>query len=488
MGPAEVGVIGAYVLVLVGIAIYARRYSGTVGGFLIGDRGVGPWVAGISYFATYFSSSVLVGNAGTGYTAGISWMLMPVPQVILLPLGFLVVGLGLRRMSAQMGAVTVPDYVRDRFQSPSAGLIANLSAIVFLVPYMVAVTTAGALVAEQLLDIPYSASVAIIIVGSAMYIALGGYMAGALTDVFQGVIILVLGLVLFFVAFATVGGPAGAVDRLAEVDPSLVDTPGPLGWTGLFAFAVVFSFAPWGLPQLAHKFMSMRSTATVFAGGILIAIMAGTILVAANGYGVLGRAYFGNELVDNPDSVLPALATEMLPAVLSTMLLVAVVSAVMSTIDAVLLTVVGGVTRDIYQRMMRPNVSDSHVIFLTRLIAIGLGVFVAWLALDPPDLVLELTTYAFSVVAAVNLPVLLLGLYWRKTTATGAIAAQIAALVATLVWYEALGEPLLHPFYVGVLAGFVAGVVVSRFTRPVDGEHVRNLFARDSRVLHIDES
>ncbi len=128
-------VLGIYMVGMLGIGIYCnKKYSSSLSGFLTGGRSVGPWVFALTYGSTYLSASTFIGNTGTAYKAGMAYLMMPVAQVVLLPIGLVLFSHGLRRVSVRLDAMTIPQYVEKRFKSPLAGTIASLIIIIFMVP------------------------------------------------------------------------------------------------------------------------------------------------------------------------------------------------------------------------------------------------------------------------------------------------------------------------------------------------------------------
>lgn len=124
---AGIIVLGAYMVGMLGIGIYCnKKYANNLSGFLTGGRNLGPWVFALTYGSTYLSASTFIGNTGTAYKAGMAYLMMPVAQVVLLPIGLILFSHGLRRVSVRLNAMTIPEYVSKRFKSPIAGLIASL--------------------------------------------------------------------------------------------------------------------------------------------------------------------------------------------------------------------------------------------------------------------------------------------------------------------------------------------------------------------------
>ena len=148
-------VLGIYIIGMLGIGVYCnKKYANNLSGFLTGGRNLGPWVFALTYGSTYLSASTFIGNTGTAYKAGMAYLMMPVAQVVLLPIGLILFSHGLRRVSVRLNAMTLPEYISKRFHSNAASMIASVVIIIFMVPYMVGVIKGGALSLASLLGMP----------------------------------------------------------------------------------------------------------------------------------------------------------------------------------------------------------------------------------------------------------------------------------------------------------------------------------------------
>jgi SSS family transporter len=470
-----------YLGVVVGIGLYCRRYTQKLEGFFVGFRTLGPWFLGFTYFATYYSSSVMVGNSGVGYKGGIAWLFMSIPQVVLIPLGIILFAAALMNASKQLGVITVPDYFKNRYQSNIPSGILAVTMVIFLMPYMVAVTKGGALVFETLLGVPYVWAVVILILITTAYTAVGGFMSGVITDSLQGVIMIVGATIVFIAGLVAAGGPTGVAEKLAELDPKLVTTPGTLGWKGLLGFSIVFGIAPWGLPQLLQKTFAMKNRRVVGPAAIVVILLALFIMHACNGIGVIARALYGNEFIKNPDYAFPMSVARLMPPVMAAVLLTAVVAAVMSTLDGLLLVASGAVSRDLYQGIINKEASDRSVLKLTWVVMIILSLIAMFIAFKPPPMLLYLTRYAFTIIVPVILAPMFYGIYYRGSTTAGCIASQIVGVGMALLLTE-VGMPswikwMVHPLVPALIAGLITLPVVSSFTKPLPEEFVNRIFS-----------
>jgi SSS family solute:Na+ symporter len=465
-----------YIVLIIGVGIYCRRYTTTLEGFFVGARNLGPWLLGLAYFSTYFSSSVMVGNVGVGYKAGLSWFFMPILQTLALPVGLLIFAEGLRKTSKQLGIVTVPDYMRERYLNTFPAAFLAVVMIIFLMPYMVAVTKGAAVVVQTITGIPYFWSVWIVIGVTGAYVILGGFMSGVITDFAQALWMAAGALVTFVVALVYVGGPAAVATKLKALNPVLIETPGTLGWSGLFALSFVFGIAPWGLPQLVQKCFGMRDRRVVRPASIILVVMAFLILYTSNGNGIFARAIFGNELLNNPDYAFPKLVVALLPPILQGFILAAVAAAAMSTLDGVILVAAGAFARDLYQRIINPKAGDHVVLRINTVVLVILTIVTGYFSLRPPPLLLYLTVFSHSVLATSVMAPLFYGIYYRRATAGGCIASQIAGVAMVLIWFQ-LKQPFgIHPFLVGLVVSLIVFPIVSKLTAPLPQDFVTRIF------------
>jgi sodium/pantothenate symporter len=468
-----------YLAAMIWIGIYCRRYSTKLEGFFVGFRSLGPWFLGFTYFATYYSSSVMVGNSGVGYKTGIAWMFMAIPQVVLIPIGLLLFAAALMNTSRQLGVITVPDYLRVRYKSNFPSGFLAIIMVVFLVPYMVAVTKGGALTFQTLLGVSYNWGVVIIIGITLAYTVVGGFMSGVITDMVQGIIMTVGAVVVFIVALVVAGGPTGVADKLNAIDPKLITAPGALGWTGLLGFSFVFGIAPWGLPQLLQKTFAMKNRRVVGPSAIIVILLAVFIMHTCNGIGVIARALYGNEFINNPDYAFPMTVVRLLPPFIDAFLLTAVVAAVMSTLDAVLLVAAGAVSRDLYQRVINSKASDESVLKVTWVVMIILSLVTMAFAFSPPPMLLYLTVFSFALLTSTILAPLFFGIYYRGGTLAGCVTSQILGVATVLIFNIFKIKFLIHPLVPGLIVALIALPLVSRFTEPLPQEFVNRIFSKE---------
>lgn len=489
----NLGFIGLIVLVIYVIGMLAigfychKKYASNLSGFLTGGRSLGPWIFALTYGSTYLSSSTFIGNTGTAYKAGMAYLMMPVAQIILLPIGLILFSHGLRRTSVRLGAMTIPEYISKRYKSPAAGLIASIVIIVFIVPYMVGVVKGGALSLSQLFSLNYSVCVFLVAGVALVYLAFGGYMARCYTDVVQGLMMAFGMLAVLIAGFVIVGGPTEIAAGVGASDPALLETPGPMGWSNLFLFSTVFAISPWGLPQLVQTNFTIKDKKTVYVSSIVLTFWLGAILLGSMIIGNMGRAYFGDQYLSNVDAVFPALVLNFFPNAIGAIIIVAVIAAAMSTIDGVLMTSGSAFGVDIFKKFIKKDATDKQVLTVTNITMMVIIIGVIIWAFNPPKMILMFTSYAFSVIGSTLIVPVFAGFISKKGTKASCVASMITGGGMTLLWYifkingnYILGIP---PFVAGVVFAILVFMVVSRVSEPLPKEFVEDLFSKEAEAM-----
>ncbi|MGI6423664.1 MAG: sodium:solute symporter family transporter [Tepidanaerobacteraceae bacterium] len=474
-----------YMIGMLFIGIYCNKhFTSDLSGFLAGGRSIGPWVFALLYGSTYLSSSTFIGNTGTAYVGGLAFLFMPVPQLILLPVGILLFSHALRKMSKHLDVLTVPEFIARRYKSPLSGLLASLLIIIFMVPYMVAVVKGGAVSLEQLLGISYPVAVFLVSGVACLYLMAGGFMARAYTDVVQGVMMAIGMLFVLIGGFYIIGGPATIAAKVSALDPQLVETPGPLGWSQLLLFSTVFAISPWGLPQLVQTNFTIRDRKVVYTSSIVLAIWVSAVLFGSMIIGNMGRAYFGNQLINEPDQIFPAMVLTFFPNIFGAIIICAVIAAAMSTIDGVLMTAGTSFSVDIYKKFFRKDASDKEVLLVTNITMVVMILAVIIWAFNPPKMLLNLTSYAFSVIAGGLLVPIFFGMFYKEGTPAACLTSIMVGSGVTFIWYiikinnnYILGIP---PFVAGTIIAAISFLIVSQNSAKLPKDFVDGLFSKEA--------
>ncbi len=460
-------VLGLYLALLFVIGLLSRQQARSADGFHLGGRSIGPWVTAFSFVAAYFSSVVIIGGGGFGYKYGLATLWVGATNVLVgTLLAWIVLGARTRTMTSRLESLTMPGFFARRFGSPAARLISATVVTVFLVIYSVSVIQGMGHAFGVLVGLPYVWGVLISALIIVVYVALGGYVAVVWTGFAQG-IIMIVGLVLL-AALTTlrIGGLSTAFSRLGQfADGSYLATPGIWGWPGLVSYSLIVSLGVWGMPQLLTRFYSIKSV-RVLRLGTVVATVGATMALLPYFSGALARVLFPD--LAAADKAIPMLVKTVMPAWASALFLAGVIAAGMSTFAAVLIVSVSALIKDLLQESLGMGMSARTEVALSRAASAVIGLAAVLVALKPPAMILVITGFAWAVIASTTLWPYLFGLYWRRTTRAGVVAAMLSGSITALVWMALRNPGGLHGFIPGISVSLLVLIVVSLFTRPPD--------------------
>ena len=499
----------AVTMITIGCISYAK--SKTLEGFLLGGRNVGPWVTAFSYGTTYFSAVVFVGYAGQhGWNIGIGAIWIGIGNAILgCLLSWLLFANRTRRMTKKLSAKTMPDYFEKRYGSKGMKILAAAIIFIFLVPYSAAVYKGlGALFSAVFPGVETWIWMLIIACLTAIYLVAGGYVATAYSDLVQG-IIMIVGVVCLVVAVLShdsVGGISGLLQNLGSFE-SLPDDPNPTTGSQLtsifggssFKFlcfnVMLTSFGTWGLPQMIGKFYAIKDTAAIKRGTVISTVFCLIIGCGAYLIGSTSRLVLGGQLPEGGiDSVIPALMMEVLGngifgVILLALIMVLLLSASMSTLEAVVLTSASAVAVDLIPAVRKKEIEPKHQMLLTRILCL---VFVACsfiFATQNIPIIVSLMSFSWGIVSGCFIGPYLWGLFSKKITKIGAYAGIISGLLtvggATLVitLTSSFGKAVSMSPEMGVSA-----MIISSVTVPLVSIFTKNNEREQERIEEIFES
>ena len=447
----------AIAMALIGCISFGK--SKTLDGFLIGGRNIGAWVTAFAYGTTYFSAVVFVGYAGQhGWNIGIGAIWIGIGNAVLgCLLSWLLFANRTRKMTKKLNARTMPDYFEKRYNSKGMKILAAVIIFVFLVPYSAAVYKGlGSLFSAVFPGVETWVWMLIIAALTALYLVVGGYVATAYTDLVQG-IIMIVGVVCLVVAVLShdsVGGLTGLLQNLRNFE-SLPGDPNPITGGQLtnifggssFKFLCVnimlTSFGTWGLPQMIGKFYAIKDTAAIKRGTVISTIFCIVIGCGAYLIGSASRLILGGRLPEGGiDSVIPAVLMEVLGGgtfgiILLAVIMVLLLSASMSTLEAVVLTSASAVAVDLIPSVRKKETKPETQMILTRILCL---VFVACsfiFATRNIPIIVSLMSFSWGVVSGCFIGPYIWGLFSKKITKIGAFAGVLSGLVtvggATLI-------------------------------------------------------
>ncbi len=478
-----------YFSLLFGLAIWSSKSTGSLAGYYLAGRKLPAAVVGFSSASTGESAWLLLGLTGMGYVLGANALWIVFGEVVATAVAWAFVGPRFKALADRYQAITVADWMEQRFGDRRQILRITGSVVILVMAgtYMAAQLTGTGKTFESFLGVSYEFGV---IVGAAIilfYTAFGGLQAVAWSDLFQALLMTATMVVLPLTAIVELGGFAAMASKLAAIDPGLLLPMGPEGGTGR-GFADIFSHLGVGLaflgaPQLLVRFMAAKNRRTLSDGGLVAASAIILFDLGAVFTGMAGRALYPG--IADPEGIMPLLSTELMPAVVTGLFLTAVLAAIMSTADSVLLLASSAAVRDVFQKLIGPRVKDSaapglrgwaaqvtgdeaRLARVGKVVTVVLGLIGIAVALPEVRVIFFFVLFSWSGLGCAFAPVAMLGIFWKRMTLPGAVAGMIAGFGTSVGWYL-WGKPAFYELYemiVGFAAGFTAAIVVSLLTRP----------------------
>ncbi|QJB57095.1 sodium/pantothenate symporter [Pseudodesulfovibrio sp. zrk46] len=461
-----------YLLASIGIALWARKKAsdGTSQGFIedyfIGGRSMGGFVLAMTIIASYTSASSFVGGPGVAYRLGLSWVLLAMIQV---PTTFLTLGILGKRfaiMARKTQSVTITDFLRARFKSDTVVILCSLALIVFFMAAMLAQFIGGARLFQTVTGYPYAVGLGLFGISVVLYTAVGGFRAVVLTDAIQGIVMVVAVVVVLLAVINAGGGVEKCIATLKSIDPGLITPTGPKNAVPqpfTLSFWVLVGIGVLGLPQTTQRCMGYRDSRAMHNAMVIGTLLIGFMILCAHLAGTMGRAVFPD--LPAGDLAMPTMIVELLSPVWAGIFIAGPLAAIMSTVDSMLLLVCAAIIKDLYiHYRLKGDASKMPVVSLKKMslittVVIGGMVFLA--ALEPPDLLVWINLFAFGGLEATFLCPMVIGLYWEKGNATGAIASivcGVATFIALTIMKPAMGGVhAIVPTTITAATAFVTG-------------------------------
>ncbi|MDD3240056.1 MAG: sodium/solute symporter [Lachnospira sp.] len=489
---AKIILLVVFFATMIGVGIYSRNRTKSVNDFVLGGRSVGPWLTAFAYGTSYFSAVVFVGYAGQfGFKYGLSSTWIGIGNALIGSLlAWVILGRRTRIMSKHFESKTMPDYFGKRYDSNALRIVASIISFIFLIPYTASVYNGLSRLFGMAFDIPYVVCVIVMATLTCVYIVLGGYMATAINDFIQG-IIMIGGIIVVIAAVLTgKGGFMNAVMQLSEI-PS--DVPATMGQSGAFAsffgtdplnllgVVLLTSLGTWGLPQMIHKFYAIKDEKSVRTGTIISTLFA--IIVSGGCYflGGFGRL-FDTDAIHSAsgsviyDAIIPSMLST-LPDILVGVVIVLVLSASMSTLSSLVLTSSSTLTLDFLKDNIIKNMSEKKQLFVMRILLVFFVVISVVIALDPPTFIAQLMGISWGALAGAFLAPFLYGLYWKGVTKAAVWASFICGVGITVsnMFLHFIASPI-NAGAIAMIAGLIVVPIVSLITPKMDQRTVEEIF------------
>lgn len=462
----------AYLLFVFGVAFYAyrKRQGGSfISEYYIGGRSMSGFVLAMTTAATYLSASSFIGGPGAAYKYGLGWVLLAMIQMPALILSLGVLGKKFAMLARKHNSVTINDILFARYQNRFVVWIAGFALLLSFFAMMTVQFIGAGRLLETTLGISYQNAIMLFAVTVGLYTFIGGFRAVVLTDTVQGFVMLVGTVILFVGVLYAAGGVENAMNTLESIDPQLTSPYGiderPLDFTFMASFWVLVCFGLIGLPHIAVRSMAYKDSQALHKAMIIGTVVMGILLFGMHLSGVLGRVIVPDLSV--PDQVIPTLMIKVLPPVVAGVFLAAPMAAIMSSIDSMLIQSSSTLIKDLYLAI-KPNAinNEKKIKLFSTVTTLTFTLLLVFAALNPPDMLIWLNLLSLGGLEATFLWVIVLGLYWEKANAFGAVCSMSAGLISYVVMTSfSISILSFHAIVPSLLIGLVAFLVGNRFGR-----------------------
>ena len=425
--------------IMIYVGYSTRKHATDVNGFVLGGRSVGPWLTAFAFGTSYFSAVIFVGYAGQfGWLFGLAATWAGLGNAFIGSLlAWNILGRRTRIMTQHLDAKTMPDFFGKRFESAALKIFASIIVFIFLIPYTASLYNGLSSLFGLVFDIPYWVVILIMAVLTGMYVIFGGYMATAINDFIQGIIMLFGISAVILAVIKDNGGLLAATCKLSAVPAD--------GWTGgafssffgpnpvfLLFVVILTSLGTWGLPQMVGKFYSIKSENDIHKGTIISTVFA--IIVAGGCYflGGFGRLYDAPEIYSESgkvlyDKIVPSMLSTLSPIIVA-VVIVLVLSASMSTLSSLVLTSSSTLTLDVICPIMKKPTEKKKVSTIRIFIAFFIVVSAVLAFIKDKynfTMIAQMMGVSWGALAGAFLAPFLYGLYWKKTSVPSVCACFI---------------------------------------------------------------
>jgi len=486
-----------YFAVLIGIGLYCRKHATDVDGFVLGGRNVGPWLTAFAYGTSYFSAVVFIGYAGQfGWRYGIAATWAGIGNALIGSLlAWFILGRRTRIMSRHLNSATMPQFFGKRFGSPSLKIGASIIIFIFMIPYTASLYNGLSRLFGMAFSMDYSICILLMAVLTAVYVIAGGYMATAINDFIQGIIMLVGMIAVIAAVLASRGGFLTALDGLARItDETVTTTPGifasffgpdPLN---LMFVIILTSLGTWGLPQMVQKFYAIKDEQAIQKGTIISTLFA--IIVAGGCYFLGGFGRLFSDQVDiaanGYDSIVPTMLSGLSEGMIA-LIVILVLSASMSTLSSLVIVSSSTLTIDLLKDNFIKNMNEARQVFVIRLLIVVFIAISAVLAMvqykSSVNFIAQLMGISWGAMAGAFLAPFMYSLYSKKVTVASCWACFLFGCIlmtANIFFRPEFPTILQSPINSGaaaMLAGLIIVPLVSAVTSKPEKNLVENTFS-----------
>lgn len=469
--------------VMILIGAYYRKKARNVGDFVLGGRKMGPWLTAFAYGTTYFSAVVFVGYAGQfGWNYGISAVWIGIGNALIgSALSWILLGRRTRIMTKHFNSATMPQFFESRYGSKAMKYFSSVAIFVFLIPYSASVYKGLSGLFEMAFGIDFRYCMIGMAVITAVYVVLGGYMATAVNDLIQGIIMLGGICLTVYTVLNKQGGLTEAISKLSQIkdvpQSSLTSLFGP-DPIGLLSVVILTSLGTLGLPQMIHKFYAIKDDRAIKTGTVISTLFA--LVIAGGSYfmGGFGRLFYPDGTSPSSyDNIVPAMLSASLPDLMIGIVLILVLSASMSTLSSLVLSSSSTFVLDFIKTTVNKKMGEKSQVLMIKIFCSVFILLSVVLAINPHAMITTLMSISWGALAGAFLGPFLYGLFWKKTTGSAVWVSFIGALLI-------VGSNIVFSYTTPIIVGagamifsLIAIPAVSLFTPKLSEKQVEEAFS-----------
>lgn len=465
-------VLVVYIIICAGIGIWSSKFQTNASEFYVAGKRLGPVILGLAISSTIMSGMGFVGSVGSIYRDGYAPMTIMIFATMGTMVSYLLLAEPLRRVSGKYGYVTLSDFAYNRFQSEGARLVVTIATIIGVTGYIMTNLASLGTVVALVTGWSYFTSLTVGVIVVAVYVMMGGMLAAAITDAFQSVLMMILGVSFAIVALQNAGGVTEMNTVLGSVEGNLTEFIRPGTNYGLIYFvgtALMYGLGVGGQPHVVNKFYQINKKSK-WKRSMFIATLSYFLVGASHIAGLGGRAQtiMGTfqDTLDNVNNFSSLFTFENFPPIFAGIMMAAIVAAMMSTCDSQVVTVTGAFCKDlIFRYFYKKKMDDKKEMLITRIV-MGIIILVAYLLVfNPPQFLMWMGNGAWGICASVLIPVLVLGARWKRGNKYAAIIAGIVGIAGSfglvvLTSVTSLTLPV-NAAVIGTLASTITYIVLT---------------------------
>lgn len=477
-----------YFIIVFGVGFYSMKFvnkarnahgkdNGFMDEYMTGGRDLNGFVLAMTLVTTYLSAGSFIGGPGTAYTQGLGWVFLAMAQM---PTGYFtlaILGKKFAIISRRINAVTITDFLRVRYKSNIVVALTSISIVVFFIGAMAAQWIGAARLLQGSVGLDYNIALIAFAVTVVVHTVIGGFRAVTISDTVQGVIMTVATITIFIGAVIAGGGIENIIQNMGKINEGMITpfgiTEGNMSMIWVTSFWILVGFAVVGIPSVSQRAMSYKNCKSLHQGikyGTVISII---LILGMHLVGAFGVTLVSN--INSGDLVVPTLTTKLFPSIISGFILAGPLASIMSTVDSQLLVASGAIVNDLYINYINPelkfNPKKTGKISIITTALIGIAIYIV--AFNPPDLIVWLNLYSNAGIISTFLWPIVLGLYWKRANAQGAIVSIGTGIISYIIFSKIWVRPFgMHTIVLPLIMSLLLFYITSINTKKPDKETI----------------